>query len=160
MITGKALILAMVFSDLWHHLLHLSHICQLLCSSVNRPISCSSPSVGPLAKLCLTLLGPHGLQSLLGYSVHGISQARIPQWVGISSDPGSSQPRDRTHVSCLAGGFFTTESAGKPVLPLELLNLLSALLGMTFCFPGLIFLFSKFLLKCNLIEEIFRDHAI
>ena len=25
---------------------------------------------------------------------------------------GSSQPRDRIHVSCIAGGFFTTESPG------------------------------------------------
>ena len=25
---------------------------------------------------------------------------------------GSSQPRDRTHVSCIAGGFLTTESPG------------------------------------------------
>ena len=110
----------MVFSDLRHHLLHFSHTCQLLCRSVDRPSSCSSPSVCSVAKLCLTLAGPHGLQSPLGYSVHGISQARTLKWVGISSDIGSSQPRDQIHVSCTAGGFFTTEPPGKPVLPLEL----------------------------------------
>ena len=27
---------------------------------------------------------------------------------------GSSRPRDQTHISCLAGGFFTTEPPGKP----------------------------------------------
>ena len=32
----------------------------------------------------------------------------------ISSSRGSSWPRDRTHISCLADGFFTTQSPGKP----------------------------------------------
>ena len=48
--------------------------------------------------------------SLLGSSVHGIFQARILEWVAISSSRGSSQPRDQIHiscVSCIAGGFFT-----------------------------------------------------
>ena len=30
------------------------------------------------------------------------------------SSRGSSQPRDRTHTSCIAGGFFTAEPPGKP----------------------------------------------
>ena len=34
-------------------------------------------------------------------SVHGIFQARILEWVAISFSWGSSQPRDRTHVSCI-----------------------------------------------------------
>ena len=46
-----------------------------------------------------------------GSSVHGISQARILQWVAISSSRGSSQNRDQTRVSCTAGGFFTTWEA-------------------------------------------------
>ena len=33
-----------------------------------------------------------------GSSVHGISQARILEWVSISFSRGSSQPRDRTHI--------------------------------------------------------------
>ena len=56
--------------------------------------------------------------SLPGSSVHGISQARILKWVAISSSRGSSQPRNWTCiscVSCLAGRFFTTEPAGKPM---------------------------------------------
>ena len=36
-----------------------------------------------------------------GSSVHGISQARILEWVAISSSRGSSRPRDRTLVSCI-----------------------------------------------------------
>ena len=37
----------------------------------------------------------------------GILQARILEWVAIPSCRGSSQPRDRTQVSCIAGRFFT-----------------------------------------------------
>ena len=51
--------------------------------------------------------------SLLCSSVHGISQARILEWVAISFSRASSQPRDQTQVSCLADGFFTTEPPGK-----------------------------------------------
>ncbi|KAG5213536.1 hypothetical protein JEQ12_009322 [Ovis aries] len=40
-------------------------------------------------------------------SVHGIPQARILEWVAISYSRGSSCPRDRTWVSCIAGRFFT-----------------------------------------------------
>ena len=39
--------------------------------------------------------------------VHGILQARILEWAAIPFSRGSSQPRDRTQVSCIAGGFFT-----------------------------------------------------
>ena len=47
--------------------------------------------------------------SLPGFSVHRISQASILEWVAISFSRGSSRPRDRTLISCIAGGFFTTE---------------------------------------------------
>ena len=43
-----------------------------------------------------------------GSYVHGILQARILEWVAMSSSRGSSQPRDWTQVSCIAGKFFTT----------------------------------------------------
>ena len=39
--------------------------------------------------------------------VHGIFQARVLEWVAISFSRGSSQPRDRTWVSCIAGRRFT-----------------------------------------------------
>ena len=45
-----------------------------------------------------------------GSSVHGISQERTLEWVVISVSKGSSQPRDRTHISsilCIAGRFLT-----------------------------------------------------
>ena len=42
------------------------------------------------------------------YTVHGILQARIMEWVAIPFSRGSSQPRDRTLVSCIASRFFTS----------------------------------------------------
>ena len=45
--------------------------------------------------------------SLPGSYVHGILQARIPEWVAIAFSKGSSGPRDRTWVSCIEGRFFT-----------------------------------------------------
>ena len=41
-----------------------------------------------------------------GFSVHGILQARILEWLAISFSRGSSQPRDRTQASCIAGTCF------------------------------------------------------
>ena len=49
-----------------------------------------------------------------GSSVHGILQARRLEWVAISFSRGSFWPKNQTHVSCIAGRFFTTEPPGKP----------------------------------------------
>ena len=50
---------------------------------------------------CPTLCDP-GDYSPPGSSVHGVSQARILEWVAISYSRGSSQPRDQTHISCVS----------------------------------------------------------
>ena len=50
---------------------------------------------------CLTLCDPMDC-SLPDSSNHGIFQARILEWVAISSFRGSSWPRDRAYVSCVA----------------------------------------------------------
>ena len=74
------------------------------CPTVCNPMDCSPP----------------------GSSVHGVLQARILEWVAIPFSRGSSQPRDRTQVSCTAGRFFTTEPPGKPTPasgPLQMLPL-------------------------------------
>ena len=42
-----------------------------------------------------------------GSSIYGILQTRILEWVAMPFSRGSSQPRDGTWVSCLAGRFFT-----------------------------------------------------
>ena len=59
-----------------------------------------------VAQLCLTLCDPMDC-SPPGSSVHGIVQAKILEWVAIPSSRGSSQPRNQTQVSCIAGEFFT-----------------------------------------------------
>ena len=57
-------------------------------------------------QLCLTLCDPMDC-SPARLQNPGILQARIPDWVAMPSSRGSSQPRDQTHLSYLAGGFFT-----------------------------------------------------
>ena len=56
-----------------------------------------------------------------GSRVHGILQARILKWIAIPFSRGSSQPRDWTQVSCIAGGFFTIwdtrEASVMPINP-------------------------------------------
>ena len=47
------------------------------------------------------------LCDLMAYAVHGILQARILEWIAFPFSRGSSQPRNQTRVSCIAGGFFT-----------------------------------------------------
>ena len=55
-----------------------------------------------VAQSCPTLCDP------MDYTVHGILQARILEWVAFPFSRGSSQPRDRTQVSRIAGRFFTS----------------------------------------------------
>ena len=50
-------------------------------------------------QLCPTLCNPKDC-SLPGSSVRGILQARMLEWVAISSSRGSSPSRDRAHTSC------------------------------------------------------------
>ena len=59
-----------------------------------------------VAQSGLTLCDPINC-SPKGSSVHGILQARILEWVALPFSRGSSQPRDGTSVSCIAGGFLT-----------------------------------------------------
>ena len=59
-----------------------------------------------LLQSCPALSGPIDC-SLPGFSVHGILQARILEWVAMPSSRRSSWPRDWTPVSSIAGRFFT-----------------------------------------------------
>ena len=52
------------------------------------------------AQLCPTLCDP------MDYTVYGILQARTLEWVAFPFSRGSSQPRDQTQVSLIAGRFF------------------------------------------------------
>ena len=55
-----------------------------------------------VAQACPTLWDP------MGYTVHGILQARTLEWIAFPLSRGSSQPRDRTQGFHIAGGFFTS----------------------------------------------------
>ena len=55
-----------------------------------------------VTQLCLTLCDP------MNYIVHGILQARILEWVAFPFSRVSSQPKDQTQVSHIAGRFFTS----------------------------------------------------
>ena len=61
-----------------------------------------------VAQSCPTLWDP------MDYTVHGILQARIMEWVAFPFPRGSSQPRDQIQVSHIAGRFFTSWTTGKP----------------------------------------------
>ena len=49
----------------------------------------------------------------LDYTVHDIIQARILEWVAVPFSMGSSQPRDQTQDSGIAGRFFTSWATRK-----------------------------------------------
>ena len=55
-----------------------------------------------ITQSCLILCDP------IDHKVHGILQARILEWVAFPFSRGSSQPRDHTQVSRIAGRFFTS----------------------------------------------------
>ena len=59
-----------------------------------------------VAQSCPTFCDPMDCRPL-GSSVHGIFQARILDLVAIFFSRGSSRPRNRTWISCIAGRFFT-----------------------------------------------------
>ena len=70
-----------------------------------------------LIRPVLLFVTPWTLCSLPGFSVHGILQARILEWVAVPFSRGSSRPRDWTLVSHIDGRFFTswaTREAPKP----------------------------------------------
>ena len=58
-----------------------------------------------VTRLCLTLYDPMDCR-LPGFFIHGIFQARVLEWAATSFSRGSSQPRDRTLVSCIVGRRF------------------------------------------------------
>ena len=84
-----------------------------------------------VTKSCLTLCNPTDC-SLPGSSVRGISQARVLEWVSVSSSRGSSRPKDQTHlsyISCITRRvLYHVVPPGKPPLGSETLRFLS--LGM------------------------------
>ena len=77
-----------------------------------------SESESEVAQSCPTLCDPMDC-SLPGFSLHGILQVRVLEWVAISFSRGSSRPRDRTQVSRIPGRHFNlwaTRESGKRVI--------------------------------------------
>ena len=71
-------------------------------------ICCLKWSEVKVTQSCLTLCNP------MDYTVHAILQAKTVERVAYPFSIGSSQPRNQTRVSCIAGRFFlTTELSGK-----------------------------------------------
>ena len=72
--------------------------------------------LGSGTQACLILCDPMD-RGPPGFSVHGMLQARITEWVAISSSRGSSWLRDQTLVFCvsfISSQTFNTESPEKP----------------------------------------------
>ena len=70
-------------------------------------------SEAKVVHLCPTLC------DLMDYTVHGIFQARILEWVAFPFFRGSSQARDLTQVSRTADGFFTSWATREALLHIE-----------------------------------------
>ena len=66
-----------------------------------------------VAQLCPTLCDPKD------YTVHGILQARMLEWVAFSFSRRTSQARDRTQVSHIAGQFFTNWAIREAILCMD-----------------------------------------
>ena len=73
-------------SENMHYMLEVKVFVTQSCPTLCNPVDCGPPDS----------------------SVHRIFQARIMEWVAILFCRGSSQSRDQTHISCIAGGFLFT----------------------------------------------------
>ena len=71
-----------------------------------------SESESEVTQSCSTLCNPVDY-SLPVFSIHGILQARILEWVAISFSRGSSRPRDWTQVSHIGGRRFNLWATGE-----------------------------------------------
>ena len=69
-----------------------------------------------VAQSCLNLYNPMD-RSPPGSSVHGYSPCKTLEWIAMPSSRRSSQPRDRSQVSHIAGDSLPAELPGKPQFP-------------------------------------------
>ena len=113
---SKWVIVPMLFQNSSYLSCHVLHVATTLLKYLLL-VTVSVCRTVLVAQSCLTLCDPMDC-SLPGFSVHGILQAGILEWTAIPFSRGTSQPRDQTLVSCLAGRFFTVWATGKrsPIL--------------------------------------------
>ena len=95
---------------------------QAACSAQSSPWAPLATWFCAPAQSCPTLCDPMEC-SLPGFSVLGISQARILEWGAISSSRGSSRPRNRTQISCMAGRFFAIRATRQVKFILKMSNM-------------------------------------
>ena len=84
--------------------------------SCSRLHHISHNSVQSKTKVKWKALSHVTLWNPMNYMVYGILQARILEGVAFPFSRGSSQPKDHTQVSCIAGGFFTSWATRKLLL--------------------------------------------
>ena len=85
------------------------------------PMDCNPPGssvYGILqARILVKVKAPQSFPTLcdpMDCIVHGTLQARILEWVAFPFSTESSQPRDRTQVSCIEANSLPAEPQGKP----------------------------------------------
>ena len=76
------------------------------CHPFWRPTGDFHVCIRSVLQSCPALCNPMDC-SRPGSSVHGILQTRVLEWVVISFSRGSSPPRDRVRLSCIADRLFT-----------------------------------------------------
>ena len=105
----------------WHNLSHPLKICEAACiwslswhaqvqlveSIINSTYMCVL-----VTQSCPTLYNPMDC-SPPSFSVHGMLQVRIMEWIVILFSRRTTQPRDWTLVPCIRGRFFTIWATGK-----------------------------------------------
>ena len=75
----------------------------------------------------------------MDYPVHGILQARILEWVAFAFSRGSFQPRDRTQISLITCGFFTSWATREALGALLCTHLISHLVVQIYLWDNLSF---------------------
>ena len=81
---------------------HLTYLCCIFIFG----ISSLNWNEVKVTQFCLTLCSP------MDYTVHGVLQVRMLEWVAFPFSRESSQPKDWTQVSYIAGRFFTSWATG------------------------------------------------
>ena len=82
--------------------------CNIFLASLCELEDIISSSVFWKNHLELELISCPALCNPTDYIIHGILQARILEWIVFPFSRGSSQPKDRTQVSHIAGRYFTS----------------------------------------------------
>ena len=105
---------------------HLVFLCLILEMEILCICQSEASKWVKVAQSCLTLCYP------MDYTVHGILQARILEWVAVPFSRGSSQPRDQTQVSHIADRFFNIWAIREAVCYLLLLGSILLLVTVSF----------------------------